>query len=106
MERTPVPVTRTWRRPMLLLLQALTAILFAALTVHSALLLWPESREIRSAGVELYFLAAIANLVFFHTLELHVQQPTTWKVILYTALGSIAISLLLSTVYYFIAVRN
>lgn len=100
------PASRPWQRPLLLLAQALIAILFAALTIRAAvLLLPPASGDAQHDKADLYFLAAIANLVFIHTLELHSQTSKTWKIILYTAGGSIAISILMWCAYYFIVIR-
>ncbi len=101
------PVSRPWQRPLLLLAQALIAIVFAALTIRATVLLLPPALgDVQHDRADLYFLAAIANLVFIHTLELHSQTSKTWKIILYTAVGSIVISMLMWCAYYFIDIRT
>jgi FtsH-binding integral membrane protein len=83
-------------RQFLLLAQALVAILFVAVTVYALLALFGALRQPPDwAPMYLYFIAAIAALVFFHTLELHLREVRWWRVLLLTAVISIALSLLL-----------
>ncbi len=87
------------------LMQALVAIVVTGLTILLLSRLLPFSiggRYFQSS--EIYFLAVIANLVFFHTLAGNITQETRLRVALGTAITSLISSALMYGVYYLYAV--
>ncbi len=97
--RTPLQLQITY------LLQALVVILVSALTVLLLSRFFPfelAGRYFQSS--EIYFLAVIANLVFFHTLAWHIIEETRLRVALGTAFTSFVTSALMYAAYYLYAV--
>ncbi len=85
----------------LLLLQALTAIIFTGVSVYIATAASTiEIEGILSGTAELFFISAIANLVFFHTFDIYSRDNRALRLLAITALGSIVISLLISCAYF------
>ncbi|MFA6233935.1 MAG: hypothetical protein WC824_07075 [Bacteroidota bacterium] len=86
------------------LLQALVVILVTGLTVLLLSQFLPfqiDSRYFQSS--EIYFLAVIANLVFFHTLAWHIVEETRLRVALGSAFTTFVTSALMYAVYYLYA---
>ena len=97
---TPPPA----RKQSILLLQAIVAIVFSAIPVFLVSSVFPViTTGIINDGAELYFVAAIANLVFIHTFDLFSHDARAPRLLVVTALGSTGISLLISCSYFFIA---
>lgn len=87
------------------LLQALVVIVVTGLTILVLSKLLPfhlEGRWFRPS--EIYFLAIIANLVFFHTLAWHIVEESRGRVVAGTALATLATSVLMYGTYYLFAV--
>ncbi|MCB2205296.1 hypothetical protein KQI65_11145 [bacterium] len=83
------------------LMQAVVVIIVTGLTIYILSQLLPfaiEGRYFHSS--EIYFLATIANLVFFHTLAYHIIEETPRRVLLGTALTTLITSLMMYGVYY------
>jgi hypothetical protein len=105
--RTPEPGDQpaALRMQITYLIQALVAIFVTGLTILLLTKLLPFSiggRYFQSS--EIYFLAVIANLVFFHTLAAHIAQETRLRVALGTAVTTLITSALMYGVYYLYAV--
>ncbi|MFZ1728987.1 MAG: hypothetical protein WBQ23_05445 [Bacteroidota bacterium] len=107
----PQPDPNASRAPLQLqityLLQALVVILVTGLTVLLLSQYFPFSlggRYFQSS--EIYFLAVIANLVFFHTLAWHIVEETRLRVALGTAFTTFVTSALMYAVYYLYAVAG
>lgn len=86
------------------LLQALVVIAVTGMTILALTSLFPfelTGRYVRSS--ELYFLASIANLVFFHTLSYHIIEESLRRVLLGTAVTTLITSSLMFGVYYLYA---
>lgn len=86
------------------LLQALVVISVTGMTILLLFNLFPfelTGRYVRSS--ELYFLAALANLVFFHTLSFHIIEETLRRVLLGTGITTLITSALMYGVYYLYA---
>ncbi|MBE0643892.1 MAG: hypothetical protein IH600_07410, partial [Bacteroidetes bacterium] len=89
------------------LLQSLVVIIVTGLTVLLLSRLLPFSiggRYFQSS--EIYFLAVIANLVFFHTLAWHIVEETRTRIVLGTAFTTLVTSALMYGVYYLYAVAG
>lgn len=89
------------------LLQALVVILVTGLTILLLSNVLPydiESRWFRSS--EIYFLAVIANLVFFHTLSWHIVEESRTRVMTGTAVSTLVTSAVMYGVYYLYAVSG
>jgi riboflavin transporter FmnP len=96
--RTPLQLQITY------LLQALVVILVTGLTVLLFSTVLPFSIEGRYfQSSEIYFLAVIANLVFFHTLAWHIVEESRTRVVLGTAVTTLVTSVLMYGVYYLYA---
>jgi hypothetical protein len=105
------PGSKTPRTPLQLqityLLQALVIILVTGCTVLLLSQFFPfriEGRYFQSS--EIYFLAVIANLVFFHTLAWHIVEETRLRVALGTAFTTFVTSALMYAAYYLYAVTG
>ncbi len=86
------------------LLQALVVIVMTGLTILVLSKLFPFSIEGRYfQSSEIYFLAVIANLVFFHTLAWHIVEETRVRIILGTGVTTLVTSALMYGVYYLYA---
>lgn len=86
------------------LLQSLIVILVTGLTILLLSNYFPfqlEGRYFQSS--EIYFLAVIANLVFFHTLAWHIIEETRMRVVLGTAFTTFVTSALMYAVYFLYA---
>ena len=89
------------------LLQALVIIAVTGMTVLLLFNLFPfelTGRYVRST--EIYFLAAIANLVFFHTLSFHIVEEALRRVLLGTAITTLITSALMYAAYYLYALAQ
>lgn len=99
---------RQQRSPMALqvkyLLQALVVIVVTALTVLLLSRFFPFTLSGRYfSASEIYFLSAIANLVFFHTLAYHIIEEGLRRVLIGTALTTLITSAMMYGVYYLYA---
>ncbi len=86
------------------LLQALVVIAVTGMTILLLFTLFPfelVGRYVQSS--ELYFLASIANLVFFHTLSFHIVEESLRRVLIGTAITTLITSALMYLVYYLYA---
>jgi hypothetical protein len=107
MPETPDQSKRSLQLQITYLLQALVVILVTGLTVLLLSNIIPydiESRWFRSS--EIYFLAVIANLVFFHTLAWHIVEEARARVMIGTAVSTLATSAMMYGVYYLYAVSG
>jgi hypothetical protein len=89
------------------LLQALVVITVTGLTILLLSSILPydiESRWFRSS--EIYFLAVIANLVFFHTLAWHIVEEARTRVMIGTAVSTLVTSAVMYGVYFLYAVSG
>jgi hypothetical protein len=86
------------------LLQALVVIIVTGLSVLLLSKLLPFDIGGRwFQDSEIYFLAVIANLVFFHTLAWHIVEEARTRVLLGTAITTLITSTLMYGVYYLYA---
>lgn len=86
------------------LLQALVVIAVTGMTILLLFSLFPfelTGRYVRTT--EVYFLAALANLVFFHTLSFHIVEEPLRRVLTGTAITTLITSALMYAVYYLYA---
>lgn len=107
MTETPGQAKRPLQLQITYLLQALVVILVTGLTIlllSSFLPYEMESRWFRSS--EIYFLAVIANLVFFHTLAWHIVEEARARVMIGTAVSTLLTSAVMYGVYYLYAVSG
>lgn len=96
--RTPLQLQITY------LVQALVVIVVTGVTVLLLSRLLPFSIDNRYfQDTEIYFLAIIANLVFFHTLSWHIVEESRTRVVFGTAITSLVTSALIYGVYYLYA---
>ena len=86
------------------LLQALVVIAVTALTILLLSRLLPFELSGRYfLSSELYFLATIANLVFFHTLAYHIIEESLSRVLLGTGVTTLVTSAMMYAMYYLYA---
>ena len=104
-ERPPSP--QSLRLQITYLLQALVVIVVTGLTMLVLAELLPfelEGRWFRQS--EIYFLAIIANLVFFHTLAWHIVEESRRGVAAGTAVAMLVTSALMYATYYLFAIAG
>lgn len=86
------------------LLQALAVIAVTGMTILLLFNLFPFELTGRYMNsTEIYFMAAIANLVFFHTLSFHIIEESLQRVLLGTAITTLITSALMYAVYFLYA---
>ncbi|MBR9976597.1 MAG: hypothetical protein KFH87_00795 [Bacteroidetes bacterium] len=96
--RTPLQLQITY------LLQSLVVIVVTGMTVLPLSRLLPFTIHNRYfQDTEIYFLAIIANLVFFHTLSWHIVEESRARVVFGTAITTLVTSTLIYGVYYLYA---